>query len=302
MRAYLAFLAAIAGTMLLTALVAYPVYAGLHAAGADWQFHKVASRLWQLLLLGGVVLVVWRLRLTTRRDWGYGVPRPHWLRRFGIGLLVGLATMLPVTLSMIALDVRPLRPDLDLARVLRALGAGVLSGLAVGFVEETFFRGLMQGAVLRETRRPAFALFAVATLYSAMHFLDRARIPHDEVEWASGVVLLSGILGKFGAFGGIVDAFLCLLAVGLVLGVVTWWTGSIALAVGLHAGWVWMMRTTVGMTAANDQSPLAWTISPSTGYTGWLVLAWTLVVLAALPWARRRWPRVLGRPPGVGQD
>jgi hypothetical protein len=84
-----------------------------------------------------------------------------------------------------------------------------------------------------------------------------------------------------------------------VLGVVTWWTGSIALAVGLHAGWVWMMRTTVGMTATNEQSPLAWTISPSTGYTGWLVLAWTLVVLAALPWARRRWPGVLGRPPGV---
>lgn len=296
MRAFLAFLAAIAGTMLLTALLAYPVYVGLHAAGADLQFHKVASRLWQLLMLGGVVLVVWRLRLTTKRDWGYGVPRPAWLRQFGIGLLVGLATMLPVTLSMIGLDVRPLRPDLDLARVLRALGAGVLSGLAVGFVEETFFRGVMQGAVLRETRRPALALVAVATLYSAMHFLDRARIPHDQVEWASGFVLLSGILGKFAAFGGIVDAFLCLLAVGLVLGVATRWTGSIALAVGLHAGWVWMMRTTVGVTAANEDSPLAWTISPSTGYTGWLVLGWTLLVLAALPWARRRWPDVLGPP------
>ena len=66
-----------------------------------------------------------------------------------------------------------------------------------------------------------------------------------------------------------------------------------------------MMRTTVGVTAADGDAPLAWTISDSTGYTGWLVLAWTLVVLAALPWARKRWPRVFGtgasgltRPPG----
>lgn len=288
MRAFLAFLAAIAGTMLLTAIVAYPVYVALHAAGAELQFHKVASRLWQLLMLGGVVLVVWRFRLTSRRDWGYGVPRPAWLRQFGVGLLAGLVTMLPITLSMIGLDVRPLRPELDLARIGGALLAGALSGLAVGFVEETFFRGLMQGAVLRETRRPALALVAVATLYSAMHFLDRARIPHEQVEWSSGFVLLSGILGKFGAFGGIVDAFLCLLAVGLVLGIVTWWTGSIALAVGLHAGWVWMMRTTVGATAANDSSPLAWLISDADGYTGWLVLAWTVVITLVVVFTRRR--------------
>jgi MYXO-CTERM domain-containing protein len=129
-----------------------------------------------------------------------------------------------------------------------------------------------------------------------MHFLDRARIPHEQVEWSSGFVLLGGILGKFATFGAIADAFLCLVAVGLVLGVVTWWSGSIALAVGLHAGWVWMMRTTVGVTAANPDSPLAWTIDSSTGYTGWLVLAWTLLVLAALPWARRRWPAPFAPP------
>ncbi|MCZ8132162.1 MAG: CPBP family glutamic-type intramembrane protease [Steroidobacteraceae bacterium] len=290
MRAYAAFLAAIAGTLLLTALVAYPVYAGLHALQPEWAFHKIASRLWQLLMLGAVIVVVWRLRLGTKRDWGYGVPRPAWLRQFGIGLALGLATMLPVTLTMIGLGVRPLRPELSLELLTGAFFAGLASGLAVGFVEETFFRGLLQGAVMRETRRPAIALVAVAVLYSALHFLDRVRIPHEQVDWGSGLVLLGGVLGKFAAFGTIVDAFLCLVAVGLVLGVVTWWSGSIALAVGLHAGWVWMMRTTVGVTAADESSPLAWTISESTGYTGWLVLGWTLVVLAALPWVRRRWP------------
>jgi hypothetical protein len=74
---------------------------------------------------------------------------------------------------------------------------------------------------------------------------------------------------------------LALVAVGTLLGVLTWWTGSIAVAVGLHAGWVLVMRTTIGATRANPAAPLAWLISRSDGYTGWLVLGWTLVLLGA---------------------
>lgn len=288
MRAFLAFLAAIAGTLVLAALLAYPLYVALHPLQPDWWFHKIAARLWQFLMLGGVTLVVWRLHLTSKRDWGYGLPRPAWLRQFGIGLVAGLATMLPVTLSMLALGVRPLRPDFDAAMALDAFVAGMLSGLAVGFVEETFFRGLLQGAVVRETRRPLASILLVSIVYSAVHFLARVKIPHAEVAWDSGLTLLQSVGANFAAPGRIADSFLALVAVGLLLGVVTWWTGSIALATGLHAGWVWMMRTTVGATAADDASPYAWLISRSDGYTGWLVLAWTLAISVAVVAMRRR--------------
>ena len=73
-------------------------------------------------------------------------------------------------------------------------------------------------------------------------------------------------------------ALLSLFAVGVLLGLATWWTGSIALAVGLHAGWVWIMRATVGTTELDGATPYAWLISREDGYTGWLVLAWTLVI------------------------
>jgi membrane protease YdiL (CAAX protease family) len=288
MRAFLAFMTAIAGTLVLAALLAYPLYLFIHPIQPDWWFHKIASRLWQLLMLGGVAIVVWRLHLTNRRAWGYGVPRPLWLRQFGVGLAAGLLTMLPVTLSMLALDVRPLRPELDAARLVNALLAGMASGLAVGFLEETFFRGLLQGAVLRELRRPLLGIAIVSIVYSALHFLARDRIPHEQVDWQSGLTLLKSVGANFAAPSTIVDSFLALVAVGGLLGLITWWTGSIALAVGLHAGWVWMMRTTVGATAANEDSPLSWLISDADGYTGWLVLAWTLVISTVLVRMRHR--------------
>jgi membrane protease YdiL (CAAX protease family) len=171
----------------------------------------------------------------------------------------------------------------------------MLSGLAVGFLEETFFRGLFQGAVVRELRRPLLGIALVSVVYSALHFLARVRIPADEVNWQSGLVLLASVGGKFATPGLIVDAFLSLVAVGMLLGLVAWWTGSIAMSVGLHAGWVWMMRTTVGATAANEQSPLAWTISRETGYTGWLVLAWTLAILLLVVANRDRFRRFRSR-------
>ena len=294
MRAFTLFLAAIAGTLLIAALLAYPLYLFVHPLRPEWWFDRIATRLWQLLMLVAVVFVVRHLRLTSRSDFGYGAPRRRWRRQFWIGLAAGLVTMLPVTCALLALDVRPLRAELDSGLLVDALLAGLGSGLAVGFLEETFFRGLMQGAVLREWRRPLPAILLVAVVYAALHFLARVRIPHEQVGWHSGFTLLGAVLGNFTAPGTVLDSFLSLVAVGLLLGLVTWWTGSIALAVGLHAGWVWIMRTTVGVTSGNAAAPFAWLVGRSDGYTGWLVLGWTLLVTAlavALRGHLRSWRR-----------
>jgi membrane protease YdiL (CAAX protease family) len=287
-RAFLWFVATIAGTLVVAALLAYPLYLVVHPLVPAWWFDKIATRLWQLLMFAALAFVVRRLSLTTLRDFGYGAPRPRWLRQFGFGLAAGLATMLPVTISMLALGVRIPRPDLDAHVLLGALGAGVLSGLAVGFVEETFFRGLMQGAVSRELRRPLVAIALVALVYASVHFLAGTRIAHEAVSWHSGVDMLAGAFRSFAAPAGIIDAWLALVAVGVLLGLCAGWTGSIAVGVGLHAGWVCVMRATIGATRENPTAPLEWLISPATGYTGWLVLGWTLGILAVLVIVRDR--------------
>ena len=87
MRVFSHFLFAIVGTLLLTALVAGPLYLGIGGAAHDIPFPKLASRLWQLSMVGGVAWVVWRLQLRGKPAWGYGLPRAQFLRQLGWGTL-----------------------------------------------------------------------------------------------------------------------------------------------------------------------------------------------------------------------
>jgi len=290
MRALALFLAAIVATLCLAALLSYPLFLLLHPVNPAWPFHKIAERLWQLLMLASLSLVVVRLGLTARGDWGYGAPRALFIRQGLAGFGLGILSMVPVSAVLIAAGIRPLLPELSLARVLSLTLTGLGSGLAVAVIEETFYRGLMQGAATKELRArgksalPAIA--AVALIYAALHFPAREVIPNELVNVGSGWRMLAAVGAKFLDFPSIADAFLSLTAVGLVLGLARDFTGNIAVAMGLHAGWVAIMRLTIGATRVNTGSPYHALISASDGYTGWLVLAWTMIVLVALIAAR----------------
>jgi membrane protease YdiL (CAAX protease family) len=287
MRAFLYFLGAIVGTMLVVALVAYPVYSVAHAVNGDWPFARISTRLFQLLMVLSLIVVVRRLRLRSKADWGYGLPRPRFQRQFAIALIAGIVTMLPVAALLIAGDIRVLKPALDAGDVAGLIFAGLVTGLAVALLEETFFRGLMHGAIARDGG-PLPAVVLTALVYAALHFLARTKIPHAEVGWWSGFAMLGQSWNRFAAPLTIIDSFLALFAVGVLLGLVRQWTGGIAATIGLHAGWVWIMKLTVGATSINAASPQAGLISRSDGFTGWLVFAWTVVVIVVLFAVRRR--------------
>ena len=177
MRATLAFLAAIFGTMLLAALLAYPVWLGVHALVPEWAFHGIVGRFWQLLLLIGILLAMRRLGLRGRADWGWGLPRPVFLRQAG----AGLRDRRRDDAADDDRDVRARNPPAAV-RVRRRRCcwtpslAALLAGLAVAIVEETFFRGLMYRAVDRESGFVA-AAWCTAIVYAAIHFFSPAKIP-----------------------------------------------------------------------------------------------------------------------------
>ena len=278
MRSFFWFTLAITVSVLLAAVLAYPLYVVIHPLKPEWWFDKIAARVWLPLMLVGLIWVTRHLGLRTRQQWGYGASWPRFVRLFLVGLVAGLVTMLPVTVSMLVLELRVVRIDYTLGVLGHAIAAGLGSGLVVGFLEETFFRGVIQGAVVRDLKLPVVAIVLVSFLFAALHFLASTRIPHDRVHWDSGLELLHAALSNFVAPAAILDRLLSLFAVGVLLGLVTWWTGNIALAVGLHAGWVWMMRATVLATHENTNAQLGWLISRGDGYTGWLVLGWTVLI------------------------
>jgi membrane protease YdiL (CAAX protease family) len=278
MRAALAFLGVIFGTLVLAALLAFPAWNGIHALEPDWPFHRVISRLWQLILLLAFLLAMRRLRLRGRDDWGYGVPRRAFLAQFAAGLGIGVATMLPMSIAMHALGIHELRPEFDAALLAGAVLEGALVGLVVAVVEETFFRGLMYRAIERESGFAAAAGFT-ALVYASIHFFARVKIPAAEVAWDSGFRLLGGALANFSHPLVIIDSFVTLTLVGLLLAMVRRRTGAVAACIGLHMGWVWVIKSTLAVSREVEPSAFAQLVSRFDGYTGWLVAAWALLLI-----------------------
>jgi hypothetical protein len=247
-----------------------------------------------LALLGGFLAVARRLNLADRVSLGYGLARGAFLRELGVGALIGTVTMLAVVAVMGALGL------LDWAH-LGLLSAGALakllvlralSALTVALIEETFLRGAMHTAIARQSG-PRAAVLLTAALYAATHFFASYHISAPQVTPWSGVALLAGTLHSFAAPLTIIDAYLALMAVGVVLGAVRVATGNIAACIGLHAGWVWIMLVAHELSAPRRDAPLAFLLSRFDGFVGWLVLAATLAMAVPL-WRFYRGRRVAG--------
>lgn len=289
MRGFLAFLALFLLGFVVISVLAWPLYDALTPT-FELKFHRVANRLGMLALLVGFVLLARKLALADRHSLGYGLPRARFLRAALTGFGLGVLSLLPVVALIGGLELRELKADLTLNLGLLAGIAlsGLMSGLAVALIEETFFRGAMHSVIERESGRWT-AIILTASLYSAVHFMGSYRIPIEELGPDSGIRHITGTLAKFAAPGEILDAFLALFAVGVLLGVVRAHSGHIAGCLGLHAGWVWIIAFLRESTTPNADSEWGFLLSSFDGVVGWLVFLWTaLLTLALLLWQRRQ--------------
>jgi CAAX protease family protein len=283
-RSFAIFLGLIAIALGAIAALGYPAWLLTQSLGFDFKFHRVAGRIAMLVLLAGFVLLARRLQVADRASLGYAPPARSFLPEAARALLLGAVLMLPVLATMVVLDMRELKPGIAPAPLdwLRIILSGAVSGIAVALIEETFLRGAMQTAITRESGATA-AILLTSLLYAATHFIAKFRVANDAVTAGSGLDMLAAVLEDFSHPADFLDAFLCLTAVGVILGVVRHLTGNIAACVGLHAGWV-MVIATVRATSQRTAGPNSWLMSDYDGFIGWMVLAWTLVIGWVLWW------------------
>jgi membrane protease YdiL (CAAX protease family) len=284
MRSFAIFLGLIAFGLAGIALFAYPAWELCQALGLDFKFHRVASRIAMLTLLVGFVFVARRLGVADRTSLGYGVPRREFLFQLVRGIVVGAFSMLPVLATMVLLDMRELRPGIHPGAsgwIVLAL-TGLVTGLVVAFIEETFLRGAMLTAIARESGFVR-AIALTSLVYAATHFIGRYRVPAEHVDAGSGLDMLAGTFASFAHPGAILDAFLCLAGVGVLLGMVRARTGNIAASIGLHAGWVAVIFVVRETSMRNPAGPATWLLSDYDGFIGWMVLAWIVVLGFILP-------------------
>ena len=278
MRAFLLFFGLMLGALASVALFTYPAWLLLHPH-FDWPFHRIGERIGMLALVIGFILVARRVGLSDKQSVGYALPRPLFVREMLTALVLGVVGMGAIVGIMTALGL------LDWTQASTATGGKLakiifnrlLSGLAVGFIEETMLRGVMFAAIQRESGTK-WAIFLTSVIYAAVHFLAKYYIPPEQVTSHSGFTLLAGMTNWFSRPLEMADAYMCLFAVGMVLAIIRARRGNIAACIGLHAGWVWVMLIARELTNPVRDQPLSFLLSQFDGFIGWLVFGWTVLM------------------------
>lgn len=285
-RLLLAFVLALPAAMLVAAIAAPAVQAALAPIGI-FPLHRVFSRLTMLCVVLATAWLLWRYRLCGGGTLGYTGPWTRFLRRALIGLLAGIALMTLALVPLFLLDVRTWgarAPD-ALQGWVPLVMKGLGSGLAVALIEETFFRGALQGS-LQKLGAWRLALFAVPVYYAAVHFLGRAAsVPYEEVNALSGFTALAGFFSGYAHPLRIADAFLALWLVGALLALVRRHWGDIAGCIGLHAGFVAIISVFRKVSAPAADGHWGFLVGQFDGLLGlWIALLTGLCCLALWRW------------------
>jgi len=291
MRAFAWFLGCILLAGLIGACLAYPAYE-LSLNFADWAFHRVASRIAMLLLALQLVWLCRHLQLRHKRDFGYGLPWRRFIRVCACWGAIGIATAGLGAAFLLATHLRVQDPQfvLSASGVAHIFLVGVGSGISVALIEETVFRGAMHTAIERETGAWTAALLT-APLFAILHFFAKARIPADSVGWASGFEVLRLSFAPLSHPALVLDSFLSWLAVGLILSLTRVLTGNIAVAIGLHAGWVVVLRMLQQSTLGGRSPGYDIWVGRFDGLLGLWLLPWGAAIAIALWLTRASWVR-----------
>ena len=238
-----------AGTLLLGALLAPPLFWAGHALGARvdslrWLAATDFQRYFDRAMFLAALLLLWpavrALHIHGVRDLGLRPdPHPAWHAALGLVPAAGLLW----ALGLIAWRVGVYAPRHaafhagDLVKI-------AFTAAAVATAEEAFFRGALQGLVGRTARRGA-ALVSVAALFAVLHFLKPPEnaLDHGTVNWLSGFAFLPKCFWQWGDARLVIGGFVTLFLVGLVLGWARGRTRALWLPIGLHAGWVFGLKT-----------------------------------------------------------
>ena len=187
-------------------------------------------------LLLGALLFLWPflrwLRVSGAPDLGL-TPNQHWLRDLAIGFLLSALPVLLCEIVLVQSGVYSTRDNSDW----EAIGKVMLTAAVVPLIEESLFRGLFLGVLLRGLRRwPAVVLSAA--IFSIIHFLKAPDQTTTVVQWNSGFVSLAHSFDQFGEPMLVLAGFTTLFVIGLILADARILTHSLWLPIGLHSGWI----------------------------------------------------------------
>ncbi|SMF96505.1 hypothetical protein SAMN02949497_3905 [Methylomagnum ishizawai] len=268
------------------ALAAYPLALALHGAVP---LHVVIGRLSQGLLFVGIPPVMRGLGLRWA-DFGFPARPGLFLKQVAVGFGLGLAMLGLHAVALVLLDIRVPNPAkiATAAQIQQAALNALLTACAVALAEEPLFRGFFLGALNKAV--PKLAAIAICGFYFALlHFLKTGIRPEfADIHWYTGLPVA---LDAFVQLPGRIqpDSFLALFIAGILLALLRLsGRDRLGYCIGLHAGWVFVIKFARALTKGNPNAELGFLVGGYDGVIGYLAAAWMAVLILGLGWWNRR--------------
>jgi uncharacterized protein len=192
------------------------------------------------------------------------------------GFCVGFASLACVAALALVARGRALAPGHSAAEMIRALAGAALTAVIVAVLEEILFRGSLFG-VLRKAMPWPGALVVSSAVYSGAHFIQNTD-QTGAIRWYSGLTLLVEMFKHGPPF---VPAFFTLFVVGACLALAYQRNGALYFSIGLHAGWIFWLRSYKLVTQpAPGANPALWGTDKLVD--SWLALGVLVVVFCLI--------------------
>jgi membrane protease YdiL (CAAX protease family) len=241
-------------------------------------FHRFVNRALLILALAGIWPLLRSLGARSWNDVGLVRPSSQW-SRLAAGFALGFGSLAVLAALVLAAHSRTLNPDF----APRQFASAAVTAIVVSVLEEILFRGAIFGA-LRRVWDWRLALVVSSMIYAMVHFMEKADLP-GPVAWDSGLRTLPQMLRGFGDLQVVIPGFFNLTLAGIILGLAYQRTGNLYFSIGLHAGWIFWLKS-YNLLTSQGANPREWLFGTGKLIDGWLALAvltGALLVLLRVP-------------------
>jgi len=241
-------------------------------------FHRYVDRSLLLIALAGLWPLLRTLGATSWREVGLRPPAGQF-KKLGDGLLLGFGSLAVLAALVLGAHERLWSPDLPTHKIIGTLLGALGTAAVVATLEEILFRGGIFGGLRRMLPWPV-ALAISSAIYALVHFLQRTELT-GPVHWNSGLLLLPQMLAGFADAHQLIPGFFNLTLAGLLLGLAYQRTGNLYFSIGLHAGWIFWLKSYGAFTVAVSPE-ISWFWGSGKLIDGWLAFIVLSTVLAGL--------------------
>jgi uncharacterized protein len=246
---------------------------------ANAPFHRFVNRALLFLALVGLWPLLRALGAKSGADVGVVKPAGHW-KELCAGLMLGFLSLAIVAVIAFGFGTRVWSDRLTIDRIFSKFGSAIATAAVVSLMEEILFRGGIFGG-LRRVFHWRIALLVSSAIYAIVHFFAPARHT-GEVVWSSGLALLPKMLAGFSNLHALVPGFFNLTLAGTLLALAFQRTGNLYFSIGLHAGWIFWLKSYGAFTKQTTDASI-WLFGSSKLIDGWLACGMLMAMLLVLP-------------------